>query len=215
MGIAEGLERDTTTLVLGEPVGHRLRRGGSPGERNRPGPRPNPARGRRPRTAGISSGGDTGMRRRHGRGRSGPGLLGGVARTAVVAGTASAVAGRVAAGQEAAAQREQQSGAAAAASHAGAGPGRRPGRRGAGPPAPGPSRTVDELHAQLTKRLLGGVSYGRRGALALVPAGRNRGHALFLQISVRSGQHPSPAAWALTQTWRPRRPLVRVRPPAR
>jgi hypothetical protein len=48
------------------------------------------------------------MRRRFGRGRGGPGLLGTVARTAVVAGTASAVAGRVAAGQEAAAHREHQ-----------------------------------------------------------------------------------------------------------
>jgi hypothetical protein len=48
------------------------------------------------------------MRRRLGRGRRGPGLLGTVARTAVVAGTASAVAGRVSAGQQAAAHREHQ-----------------------------------------------------------------------------------------------------------
>jgi hypothetical protein len=48
------------------------------------------------------------MRRRLGRGRRGPGLLGTVARTAVVAGTASAVAGRVSAGQQAAAHREDQ-----------------------------------------------------------------------------------------------------------
>jgi hypothetical protein len=48
------------------------------------------------------------MRRRIGRGRRGPGLLGTIARTAVVAGTASAVAGRVSAGQQAAGQREQQ-----------------------------------------------------------------------------------------------------------
>ena len=48
------------------------------------------------------------MRRGIGRGRRGPGLLGTIARTAVVAGTASAVAGRVSAGQQAAAQREQQ-----------------------------------------------------------------------------------------------------------
>jgi prophage DNA circulation protein len=41
------------------------------------------------------------MRRGFGRGRRGPGLLGAMARTAVVAGTASAVAGRVAAAQEA------------------------------------------------------------------------------------------------------------------
>jgi hypothetical protein len=44
------------------------------------------------------------MRRRLGRGRGGPGLLGTVARTAVIAGTAQAVAGRVAAGQHAAPQ---------------------------------------------------------------------------------------------------------------
>jgi hypothetical protein len=48
------------------------------------------------------------MRRGIGRGRRGPGLLGTIARTAVVAGTASAVAGRVSAGQQAAGQREQQ-----------------------------------------------------------------------------------------------------------
>ena len=48
------------------------------------------------------------MRRRLGRGRRGPGLLGADARTAVVAGTASAVAGRVSAGQQAAAHREHQ-----------------------------------------------------------------------------------------------------------
>lgn len=47
------------------------------------------------------------MRRRAGRGRGGPGLLGTVARTAVIAGTASAVSGRVAAGQDAARQRAQ------------------------------------------------------------------------------------------------------------
>jgi hypothetical protein len=67
------------------------------------------------------------MRRRLGRGRGGPGLLGTVARTAVIAGTASAVAGRVAAGQDAAAQRAQQAVAAPQA------------------------RTVDDLHTQLLK----------------------------------------------------------------
>ena len=51
------------------------------------------------------------MRRRLGRGRGGPGLLGTMARTAVVAGTASAVAGRVSAGQEAAARRDRQAAA--------------------------------------------------------------------------------------------------------
>jgi hypothetical protein len=102
------------------------------------------------------------MRRGFGRGRRGPGLLGTVARTAVVAGTASAVAGRVDAAQQAAAQRQQQSACAqeqlrqmqmqaqidaqieariAGAAHA-------------APPqaAPAPARpSVDELHAQLTK----------------------------------------------------------------
>jgi hypothetical protein len=79
-----------------------------------------------------------------------------MARTAVVAGTASAVAGRVSASQEAATAREHQAAAAqqqqreiqeqaridarvAEALHR-------------GQPAPaGPARTVDELHAQLTK----------------------------------------------------------------
>ena len=52
------------------------------------------------------------MRRGFGRGRRGPGLLGTVARTAVVAGTATAVAGRVDAAQQAAAQRQQEGAAA-------------------------------------------------------------------------------------------------------
>ncbi len=52
------------------------------------------------------------MRRRLGRGRGGPGLLGTVARTAVIAGTASAVSGRVGAAQQAAAQQQQQAAAA-------------------------------------------------------------------------------------------------------
>lgn len=65
------------------------------------------------------------MRRRLGRGRSGPGLFGTVARTAVIAGTAQAVAGRVAAGQHAATQP--------AATHS------------------EPARTVDDLHTQLLK----------------------------------------------------------------
>lgn len=55
---------------------------------------------------------DHAVRRGLGRGRRGPGLLGTTARTAVVAGTASAVAGRVGAAQEAAAQRDGQAGAA-------------------------------------------------------------------------------------------------------
>jgi Short C-terminal domain len=52
------------------------------------------------------------MRRRLGWGRGGPGLLGTVARTAVIAGTASAVAGRVDAAQQSAAQQQQQAAAA-------------------------------------------------------------------------------------------------------
>jgi hypothetical protein len=95
------------------------------------------------------------MRRRFGRGRGGPGLLGTVARTAVVAGTASAVAGRVSAGQQAAAQREQQAAldrqqlqdlqtqARIDAQVAEA-------VRDQPPPA-AMSRSVDDLHAQLMK----------------------------------------------------------------
>ena len=52
------------------------------------------------------------MRRGLGRGRRGPGLLGTMARTAVVAGTAQAVAGRVAQAQHASAHRDQQAAAA-------------------------------------------------------------------------------------------------------
>ena len=51
------------------------------------------------------------MRRGLGRGRRGPGLLGTMARTAVVAGTASAVTGRVGAAHEAAAHRDRQAAA--------------------------------------------------------------------------------------------------------
>jgi hypothetical protein len=71
------------------------------------------------------------MRRATGRGRRGPSLLGTAARTAVIAGTATAVSGRVAAGQQAAPMPA------------------------AGQPEPaaqtGGPVTVDELHAQLTK----------------------------------------------------------------
>ena len=103
------------------------------------------------------------MRRRLGRGRGGPGLLGTMARTAVVAGTAQAVAGRVGQAQQAAAHREQQAAAAqdqlrqvqmqaqvdaqvADALRAQSAP-------PAPPPAPAPAArpSVDELHAQLTK----------------------------------------------------------------
>ena len=98
------------------------------------------------------------MRGRLGRGRGGPGLLGTVARTAVIAGTASAVSGRVHAGQQAAAQQQQQAAAAQeqlrqmqlqaqidAQVDA---------RMAGTQPAPAPTSappSVDELHAQLSK----------------------------------------------------------------
>ena len=101
------------------------------------------------------------MRRRRGRGRTGPGLLGTVARTAVVAGTASAVAGRVGAAQDAAAHREHRAVAdreqlremqlqervdARVAEAVGRAqpPGPPPGGAGA-------AVSVDDLHIQLTK----------------------------------------------------------------
>ena len=101
------------------------------------------------------------MRRGFGRGRRGPGLLATVARTAVVAGTATAVAGRVDAAQQAAAQRQQEGAAAqerlrqmhlqdrldsqVEARLAGA-------TQAVPTPAPAAARpSVDELHAQLTK----------------------------------------------------------------
>jgi Short C-terminal domain len=93
------------------------------------------------------------MRRRLGRGRGGPGLLGTVARTAVVAGTASAVAGRVAAGQDAAAQRAQEAAAAQqqlddlrAQARIDSGVAEALGRS-----QPAQVRTVDDLHTQLLK----------------------------------------------------------------
>ena len=98
------------------------------------------------------------MRRRLGRGRGGPGLLGTVARTAVIAGTASAVAGRVDAAQQSAVQQQQQAAAAQEqlrqmqlqaqidaqvdARMAGTQP---------TPPPTSARPSVDELHAQLTK----------------------------------------------------------------
>jgi len=48
------------------------------------------------------------------RGRRGPGLVGAMARTAVVAGTATAVSGKVARGQQAKYEAQQQQQAAAA-----------------------------------------------------------------------------------------------------
>ena len=104
---------------LGESVGGGLRGGGARPRRVRDRPRPRRARGRRRgsrgagrRGRGDRAGGEPGMRRRLGRGRGGPGLLGTVARTAVIAGTASAVAGRVDAAQQSAAQQQQQAAAA-------------------------------------------------------------------------------------------------------
>jgi len=109
------------------------------------------------------------VRRGLGRGRRGPGLLGTMARTAVVAGTAQAVAGRVAQGQQAAANRDQQAAAAqeqlrqaqqqaqvdahvAQALRAQAPPvPPPPSAPPVPPPAPAARPSVDELHAQLMK----------------------------------------------------------------
>jgi len=109
------------------------------------------------------------VRRGLGRGRRGPGLLGTMARTAVVAGTAQAVAGRVAQGQQAAANRDQQAAAAqkqlrqaqqqaqvdaqvAQALRAQAPPVPPPPSAPPVPlPAPAARPSVDELHAQLMK----------------------------------------------------------------
>ena len=100
------------------------------------------------------------MRRRLGRGRGGPGLLGTVARTAVIAGTASAVSGRVGAAQQASAQQQQQAAAAQEqlrqmqlqAQIDAQVDARMAGAQAAPAPAPGQARpSVDELHAQLTK----------------------------------------------------------------
>ena len=99
------------------------------------------------------------MRRRLGRGRGGPGLLGTMARTAVVAGTAQAVAGRVGQAQQAAAHREQQAAAAQdqlrqvqMQAQVDAQVADAVGARSV-PPAQAPAArpSVDELHAQLTK----------------------------------------------------------------
>ena len=102
------------------------------------------------------------MRRRLGRGRGGPGLLGTVARTAVIAGTASAVSGRVGAAQQAGAQQRQEAAAAQEqlrqmqlqAQIDAQVDARMAGARVEPAPAPAsaPARpSVDELHAQLTK----------------------------------------------------------------
>jgi hypothetical protein len=97
------------------------------------------------------------VRRRLGRGRSGPGLLGTMARTAVVAGTASAVAGRVSAGQEAGARRDRQAAAAQEQlreiqlqERVDAQVGEALGRASAPAAAPA-GLSVDDLHAQLMK----------------------------------------------------------------
>ncbi len=104
------------------------------------------------------------MRRGLGRGRRGPGLLGTVARTAVVAGTASAVVGRVGAAQQAAAHRDRQGAAAqeelrqmrmqaevqAQVAETLRAQGAPPAPAPPVPPAP-PAASVDDLFAQLTK----------------------------------------------------------------
>jgi hypothetical protein len=82
-----------------------------------------------------------------------------MARTAVVAGTASAVVGRVGAGQEAAMRREHQAAAdreqlqeMQLQARVDAQVGEALGRHAAQAQAPAPAaRSVDDLHAQLTK----------------------------------------------------------------
>ena len=101
------------------------------------------------------------MRRGLGRGRRGPGLLGTMARTAVVAGTAQAVAGRVAQAQHASAHRDQQAAAAQEQLRQREQQAQVEARvadelRAQAPPppaAPAPATrpSVDELHAQLMK----------------------------------------------------------------
>lgn len=93
------------------------------------------------------------MRFARGRGRRGPGLLGTIARTAVVAGTASAVSGRVAeaqhdrrvAQQDALTQAAQQAAAQQAVAQQAVAP------QAPAPVAPAGAHSVDELHAQLLK----------------------------------------------------------------
>jgi type IV secretory pathway TrbL component len=99
------------------------------------------------------------MRGRLGRGRGGPGLLGTMARTAVVAGTASSVAGRVSARQQAAAEQQREADDARRrlqtiqeqervdAQVAEAVARQRP----TAAPAAGAPSGVDHLHTQLTK----------------------------------------------------------------
>jgi len=85
------------------------------------------------------------VRRGFGRGRRGPGLLGTMARTAVVAGTASAVAGKVAAAQEAGAAQEKtriQTEVETQVADA---------LRAEAAAAPAAAPSVDDLYAQLTK----------------------------------------------------------------
>ncbi|GAA1386207.1 hypothetical protein GCM10009613_19800 [Pseudonocardia kongjuensis] len=93
------------------------------------------------------------MRFARGRGRRGPGLLGTMARTAVVAGTASAVSGRVAEAQhDRRAARHAAAAQQAAATHQAPAPQaapQAPAAQAAAPQAAAPS--VDELHAQLLK----------------------------------------------------------------
>jgi hypothetical protein len=72
------------------------------------------------------------MRRALGRGRRGPSLLGTAARTAVIAGTATAVSGRVAAAQQPPQPEVPQA-------------------RQPEPPPAAARVNVDDLHAQLTK----------------------------------------------------------------
>ncbi|GAA4744056.1 hypothetical protein GCM10023328_27220 [Modestobacter marinus] len=125
------------------------------------------------------------MRGRAGRGRRGPGLLGTAARTAVIAGTASSVAGRVSASQDAAArqrheaeqaqaqveawQRQQDVDARVADAVARTGP-----AAGSAPGAQGAQLDVDELYTRLMKLgelkqagLLDDEEFGRQKARLL------------------------------------------------
>ena len=95
--IGEELEPNNSAamLVSGERVGDQVRRRRSRGRRRAPRPRPHPARGAAGRRR-LGRGGEQGGFRIMMMRRRGPGLVRGVARTAVVAGTATAVSGRVA-----------------------------------------------------------------------------------------------------------------------
>jgi hypothetical protein len=86
------------------------------------------------------------MRRRQGR----PGLVGTMARTAVISGTATAVSGSVAQRQHARAQAAQQ-GAPSAGATTDTAASQQPAAPSAAPPAPDPSPTTDTTLAELER----------------------------------------------------------------